>query len=297
MKKIHGIIYSMLSSAAFGLTPIWTKDACSRGTNSMTVLFFRVLITAIILLLYFFIKKVDFKINKKQFFSLLFLGVIGYASTTICLFLSYNYVSSGLATTLHFVYPAVVTILMVLIYKEKIHLGKILSLIFSVVGVYCLIYTKNIQINPKGVFLAIISGVFYSIYIIGVDKGEVKEMNVLVSTFYVTLISAICIFIFGEFTVGIKLEISYYIAIDSLCIAIISTLLALVAFMKGIKIIGSSNASILSTFEPIVSVILGIIILKEEITFSIVIGTILIIFSVLVLTITERVKQKVQINI
>lgn len=296
MKKIHGVIYAMLSSAAFGVTPIWTKDACSRGMNSITVLFFRLLITAGILLAYFLIKKVDFKINKKQFLNLLFLGVIGYGSSTITLFSSYTYISVGVATTLHFVYPAVVTILMILIYKEKIYFAKIFSLLLSVAAVYCLIYTKKIYINTTGVVFAIISGVFYSIYIIGVDKGEIKEMDVLVSTFYVTLIASVCVFIFGKFTVGIKMVVTYPIIIDVLCIVVISTLLALVAFVKGIKIIGSSNASILSTFEPIVSVLLGVIILNEKITFSIVLGTTLIIFSVLLLTLTEKSHDKIQMN-
>ncbi|MCY6354637.1 DMT family transporter [Clostridium sp. ZS2-4] len=296
MKKIHGVIYAMLSSAAFGVTPIWTKDACSRGMNSITVLFFRLLITASMLLSYFLIKKVDFKISKKQFFNLLFLGIVGYGSTTITLFLSYTYISVGVATTLHFVYPAVVTILMILIYREKIHLGKILSILLSVAGVYCLIYTKNMYINTTGVIFAVISGVFYSIYIIGVDKGEIKEMDVLVSTFYVTLIASVYVFIFGKFTVGIKIAVTYHTIIDILCIAVISTLFALVAFVKGIKIIGSSNASILSTFEPIVSVLLGIVILNEKITFSIVIGTTLIIFSVLLLTLTEKYYGKTQMN-
>lgn len=296
MKKIHGVIYAMLSSAAFGVTPIFTKDACSRGMNSITVLFFRLLITASILLSYFLIKKVDFKISKKQLLNLLFLGSIGYASTTITLFSSYTYISVGVATTLHFVYPAVVTILMILIYKEKVYFSKIFSLLLSVAGVYCLIYTKNLYINTTGVVFAIISGVFYSIYIIGVDKGAVKDMDVLISTFYITLIASVCVFIFGKFTVGIKIVVTYPIIIDIVCIAVISTLFALVAFVKGIKIIGSSNASILSTFEPIVSVLLGVIILNEKITFSTVLGTTLIIFSVLFLTLTEKYHDKIQMN-
>lgn len=297
MKKIHGVIYAMLSSAAFGITPIWTKHACSRGMNSITVLFFRLLITAGILLSYFLVKKIEFKVNKKEFLNLLFLGVLGYGSTTITLFLSYTYISVGVATTLHFVYPAVVTILMILVYKEKVYLGKIFSLLLSVAGVYCLIYTKNMCINTTGIVFAIISGVFYSIYIIGVDKGEIKEMDVLVSTFYVTAVASVCVFIFGKFTVGIKIVVTHSTIIDVLCISVISTLFALVAFVKGIKIIGSSNASILSTFEPIVSVLLGAIILNEKITFSIVLGTTLIIFSVLLLTLTEKAHDKIQMNI
>lgn len=292
MKKINGVIYAMLSSVAFGMSPIWTKDACNRGTNSITMLLSRVSITAIILFIYFLVKKVDFKINKKQFISLAFVSIIGYASTTICLFLSYNHISVGLATTMHFVYPAVVTILMCLIYKEKIHFGKILSILLSMAGIYCLIYTKNMNVSFKGAFLAIISGVFYSIYIVGIDKGGIKELDVLVSTFYVTLITSICVFMFGQCSVGIKIVYDYRVFIDAMGGAVLSTLLALVAFVKGIKIIGSSNASILSTFEPIVSVIMGIMVLNEKVNLSIVIGTILIIISVIVLTVSEKVKQK-----
>ncbi|MCY6483416.1 EamA family transporter [Clostridium aestuarii] len=297
MKKIHGVFYAMMSSAAFGLTPIWTKDAYNRGTNSITILFFRGLVAAAILLMYFLIKRINFKINKKQLVHMLFLGTIGYGCTGICLFLSYSYISTGLATTLHFIYPAAVTILMVLIYKEKIYFGKIFSIILSAAGVYCLICTSNIQLNIKGVVLAIISGVFYSLYIIGIDKGEGREMDSLILTFYVTLVSAVFMFIFAKFTVGIKVVFTYHTVIDIIGVAVISSILALVTFAKGIKIIGSSSASILSTLEPIVSVLLGILILKEKMSLSIIIGIMLIIFSVFVLTITEKSKEKIKLSI
>lgn len=297
MKKIRGIIYAMLSSAAFGLNPIWTKDAWMRGVNTMSVLFWRLLSTAFILLIYFLIKKINFKINKNEFKSLLVIGILGYGCTTICLFTSYSYISGGLATTLHFIYPTVVTILMILIYKDKLSQGKIFAIIFSTLGIYFLINTKNMQINYKGVILAIVSGVFYSIYIIGIEKGKLERLDVLVVTFYITIISTVCVVTFGIFHSEINFVTDYRSVLDIFGATIISTLLALIAFTKGIKMIGSSNAAILSTFEPIVSVILGILFLNEKITIQIVIGIFLIISSVLCITLKDKFQNKVVHNL
>lgn len=288
MKKIHGVILTMMSSASFGFLPIWAKHATSRGSNSITLLFFRFFIPTVLLFAYFLIKKVDFKVTKRQLIELIVISVIGYVCATVTLSISYDYISSGLATTMHFIYPAVVTILMWLVYKEKMHFGKIASILFSICGIYFLIYTKNVKIDPTGAFLALISGAFYAVYVIGVDKTSVKELDIFVSTFYVSTICSICIFIFGYFFVGIKVPLDYAVFFDYGCAGIIGTLFGLVAFIQGVKIIGATNAAILSTFEPIVSVVMGILILNEKITISIVTGIVLIVISVILLTLTEK---------
>lgn len=288
MKKINGIIYTVLSSAAFGVMPIFAKIAYSGGANAITVLFLRFFLAALIILPYIVVTKKDFKINRAQLVHIIFLAIIGYTATTYTLFISYNYISVGLSTTLHFIYPAIVTVFAVLLYKEKLYWRKILALALSVLGIYLLVGGGDVIINFKGVGFAILSGCFYAYYIVGVSHSEVNKIDTYVLTFYLASIAALSLLIMGMVNGQLDFDIKPYSYLASGGIALVSTVLALTMFLKGIKIIGPSSAAILSTLEPIVSIVLGVLILKEQLTFTIVMGCILILFSVIILTLGQK---------
>lgn len=294
MKKINGVIYTVVSSAAFGVMPIFAKIAYNGGANALTVLFLRFFLAALIILPYIVVTKKDFKINKTQLMHIIFLGIIGYTATTYTLFLAYNYISVGLATTMHFIYPVVVTVLAVILYKEKLYWSKIWALALSVLGIYLLVGGGNATLNFKGVALAIVSGFFYAYYIVGVSHSEINKIDTFVLTFYLASIAALSLFIMGMINGQLDFNIKPYSFLASSGIALVSTVLALTMFLKGIKIIGPSSAAILSTLEPIVSIILGVLILKEELSFTIVIGCVLILLSVIILTLGPRMKYSVK---
>lgn len=284
MNKSKGIFYALFSSAAFGFMPIFAKYAYNHGINSSTLVLFRFLFAWIILLPMLIYKKQSLKLNKKQLITVISVGILTYATTTLTLFLSYQYIAVGLATTIHFIYPIVVTIISIIIFKEKIFKEKIFALILSSVGVFMLIYNGSIKLNFLGVFYALFSGVLYSIYISSVDHSELRNINAFVLTFYLSLISFVTLLTTGIITKSINFNVDIRCYGGAFMISLISTVIAVTAFQKGIRIIGSSNASILSTFEPIVSLILGVILFKEPLSFRIVLGCILIFSSVILLT-------------
>ncbi|MFD3156005.1 DMT family transporter [Haloimpatiens sp. FM7330] len=288
MKKINGIFYIMFSAASFGIMPILAKIAYNDGANAVTVLVFRFFLAAVILFPYILIKKLNLKLSKKQFVHIFIYGAINNSATCLTLFLSYNYMSVGMATTMHFIYPVVVTVLAVLIYKEKLYKGKVIALLCSVIGIYCLVGGSHANIDIKGVILAVSSGIFYGLYIIGVGHSEIKNMDTFLATFYISVFVSSILFIYGQVTNEFVLNIKLCSFLCMLGIAFISTVVALVTFLKGVQIIGSSNAAVLSTLEPIVSMILGIIVLKESMTITIVIGSIMILISVIVITLCEK---------
>ncbi|HEY8889687.1 MAG TPA: DMT family transporter [Clostridium sp.] len=292
MKKINGIIYTVLSSAAFGVMPILAKVAYRGGANVLTVLFLRFLLAALIILPYIIIKKKDFRINKKGIIHIIFLAIIGYIATTYTLFISYNYVTVGLATTLHFVYPVIVTVFAVILYQEKLYLSKILALGLSLLGIYMLVGSGG-SLNFKGICFAISSGFFYAYYIIGVSHNKVNSIDIFVLNFYLSSAAALGVFIMGMISGGLDFNLRPYSFLASGGIALVSTVLALSLFLKGIKIIGPSNAAILSTLEPIASIVLGVLILREHLSTSIVIGCVLILFSVIILTLGQKEKYNI----
>jgi drug/metabolite transporter (DMT)-like permease len=228
-------------------------------------------------------------INKRQAILIVLLALVGYASTSVTLFLSYDYISVGLATTIHFLYPIIVTVASFFIYKEKIDFKKLLALLISILGMYLLVAGGNISLDMRGILFSFVSAIFYSIYILGVSEPEVKKINTYVSIFYVFMISSIAILTLIFFKNGgkIALNITSKGIVSVFFIAFISTVVALAMFVKGIQVVGPSAASILSTFEPIVSIILGTLILKEVLNFNMVFGCVLILISVIILTVSN----------
>ena len=284
MEKTKGILYIILSASAFGIMPILAKLSYRGGANTYSTLFLRFLFAAIMLFYYLRTKGISMKLTKKQLILILIIGVFGFTLTTSSLYMSYNYISIGMASMIFYIYPSIVTILAYVVYKEKIYFRKIISLIISLIGIYILIDKGSVSFNIKGIILAGIAAVLYSLYVLGASHKEFKNINSYVLTFYISCASSIVMFIAAKTTNNFDIHISFYALVAILLIAFISTVVALMAFLEGVRLIGPSKASILSTIEPIVSLILGIIILGEPISSRIIIGSIMIVLSVVILT-------------
>lgn len=278
-ERSKGIAYAILSAFALGLLPIFATLAYKGGANSITIAFYRFLFSTILLLGYFWVSKISMKIDRQLIPNMLFSSLIGYAATALTLFSSFTYISPGLATILHFIYPALVILLSFILFKESLTSIKVISLILSIAGVYILVGFGNINNNLTGVILALASGVFYSIYILSIAYTNIKNIGSLVLTLYVSLFSSIGIMVFGLITKSISFKIQPASLIPILLIAL-SSICGLVAFAIAVKLIGSANTSILSTLEPITSIVLSAIIFKETITINIILGTILIVLSI-----------------
>ena len=283
MKNYKGVMYAMLASTAFGLMPIFAKYAYINGSNANTVLLYRFAISAVLLFIYLKFKKIDMRVTKKQFFTISLLGILGYTVTTQTLFMSYDYLDVGLASTLHFIYPAIVCIIEFIIFKKLMGKPKIISLILAGIGVYSLVAFEQRTIHGFGVFLAIFSGVTYSISIIVLSLKEIKDIDNRVTTMYLSLSAAVGMFIYGLFDKSIIPEVNVHLVIAYVLIAVVSTILGIILLLKAIEMIGASSASILSTFEPIISIVLGVILFGEKLTFALFIGGAFIIVSAIII--------------
>lgn len=284
MKNIKGLLYIVLASVSFGIMPILAKLAYSQGANPYSVLFLRFLFASIMLLYYLLKKGISLKLDKTTFLWIILLGVFGYSATSGFLFVSYNYISVGLATMIMYTYPIIVTFFSTFIYKEKIYLQKVIALSLSVLGVYVLIGVGKEVFSFKGISFALMSAIFYSIYVLGASSGKLKQVNSYVMTFYLSISASATMLLLGLKNSSITLNISFYGIVCIMLLAFISTVVALMAFLEGVRLIGPSNASILSTLEPIVSLVLGWIILKEAISISTALGSLLILSSIIILT-------------
>lgn len=296
MKKINGIIYALLSSAAFGIMPIFAKYAANNGSNTLSILSTRFLLSALILFVYFLFKKVNYKIDKNQLKALAVVALCGFVPTASLLFFSYNYIPTGLATTLHFIYPAVVVAVNRIFFKDPLTKNKLISLFLSMLSIYLLVGFKFENINIIGVVLALASGFTHSISIFGMNNSALKTVDNLVSVFYISIFAGITIFTATALTGNIALPINTYTVTSLIGISLISNIASILLLMIAIKIIGPSPSAILGTFEPIVSIIMGIILFKEAFTFSVFLGTVLILVSVVLLA-KEKPEEELQVEI
>lgn len=283
LSRYKGIAYALLSSTAFGVMPILARIAYANGSNPTSVLIFRFSISALILFLYLKYIHISISLKIRQVLLLLSIGITGYTITTQALFMSYNYLGAGLSTTLHFIYPVVVCTASFILYKDKMGSKKIISLLLAAVGVYSLVGFKNNTISILGISLALFSGLAYGLTLIALNLKCINSLDNRVTTMYLCVGSAIGTVLCGAFNNSINLNFNFNILVCCVGISIVSTILSIILLLKAIEIIGVSSSSILGTFEPIVSVFLGVLFLNEKLTFSLIIGSALILVSTVIL--------------
>ena len=205
---------------------------------------------------------------------LLLVGSIGSAGTAVLLFLSYNYISTGVATTIHFMYPVFVILESIIFFHEKVDPMKIFCVILCTVGIL-LLYGGGSDMSPMGIGLALSSGLTYSFYVMYLDKSGLKSMNSIKLTFYICLISSAVMFVFSVLTGNFTVKMNTMAWLLTSILSIIVSLGAVNLMNVGIRIIGPQNTAILGTFEPITSVIIGILIFGEQFSIKLFMGCIL----------------------
>ena len=275
-----GYIYTALSAIIFGLMPLLTKIIIARGATSLTIAFFRVFYVTIVLFFVLKIKKIDLHIEKREWLSVILTSVFGSGLTIIILNESYNYVDTGIATSLHFLYPLFVAILCCFFYGEKIKKKQIISLSFALVGIICFMSKGNGSLF--GYFLAIASGLTYAFYLVKMDKTGLVKMNALKLSFYLALFTMLEIFTINLFMQDVVFKMDAIAYGLLLVLALSSSFLATVLLQKGVLLLGSTRASFICLLEPVTSMIVGILFLGEALTLNKGLGDLAIIISLII---------------
>lgn len=278
MKK--GYIYTALSAIIFGLMPLLTKIIIARGATSLTIPFFRVLYVTIVLFFVLKIKKIDFHLEKRDLLSVMLTSIFGSGLTIIILNESYNYVDTGIATSLHFLYPLFVAILCCFFYGEKIKKKQIISLSFALVGIICFMSKGNGSLF--GYLLAIASGLTYAFYLVKMDKTGLVKMNAFKLSFYLALFITIEIFTMNLYMQEVVFKMDAIAYVLLLVLALSSSFLVTVLLQKGVLLLGSTRASFICLLEPVTSMIVGILWLNEALTFNKGLGGLAIIISLII---------------
>ena len=286
MNFIKGIIYTIISAFVFGFTPILAKLTYDGGNNAITLTFLRALLGLPFLYAGMRKNQTPMKITKREFLHFIALSFLGIGITTTALYASYNYISVGMATTIHFIYPCVVYFICILFFKEQVTLKKMAALIFSMIGIVMLVDEVSGG-SALGIFLAALSGVTYSLFLVYLDKSGFKHMDPFKCTLYISLFNIVGLYALGKAMGQLTFALTPMAWILTILISFLTSIFGNAFLQLGVKYCGATTASILCTFEPITSVILGIMFLNESMTIFKVIGCGLIILAVLLLSINS----------
>ena len=295
MNKFKGFLYGIVASSTFGLLPLFTLPVMGEGLTTFSILSYRMLFASILVAVLMLIGRVSFATNLKELRWFAVLGFLYYGSAAL-LFQAYGGMASGLATTLHFMYPVSVTIIMALVYKQRPSLVTICAIILSLVGValLCLRESSTGVSSLLSIFLVLLSGVCYAVYLVLVSTvRRINQQNSQKLTFYVLMFSGAFFMLSTLQGGGLQIIPSASAGINLLLMATLPTLLSNLSLVRSVKNIGSTLTSVLGAMEPLTAIIVGILVFDESLRGLMVVGIILILVSVSLIVLSPLLDKRI----
>lgn len=293
--QTKGVILAIISAICYGMNPLGALFLYEEGLNVNSVIFYRFIFASILLAIFMLIKKDSFYLKFKEIILLVLLGLL-FGISAISLFNSFLYMDAGLASTVLFIYPIFVAIIMALFFKEKNSIITILSIIFAFLGVVLLYESDGANVSNFGIFLVIVSSLCYAIYIVIIN--QYLKMSALKVTFYSMLFCTITILIhsFFDSSLNIMPLVNFNMWFYTIFLALVPTIISLLFLIKAIQLIGSTSASILGALEPLTAVLIGVYVFNEKITFWLVIGIVFILFGVILIVLKDYIDKLFKIK-
>ena len=280
----------IITGITYGLNPLFGMPLMSQGVSVDSILFFRYGIAVLILGAILLFDRQSFKISWRQAGVLLVLGLL-YTSSSICLFEAYKYIPSGLATTLIFLYPVLVALIMV--FLRVVPSWQVwLAIVATFVGVIIMTQGDSSQeINPIGVLLSLGSALVYALFIVIINRSKtISNISNSLLTFYALMVGAVVfltrISLSGrEVMAGIDTSLDW---LNIVGLAILPTIVSTATLAVATRRIGATKASVLGVFEPITAILVGTLVFGEALTNNIIIGILIAIVAVTFMIISTK---------
>lgn len=261
--KKAGILFAIGAAICYSFSGIIGKLTYDVGGNTITILAYRNMIS--IPLLFFILKslRIPMNVTKRQLTGLMYLGIQNGFLTALLLYSSFQFISVGLASCVHFCFPVVVACIYVFVFKEKLSRMKTMALLLAFTGVWFFM-ESNAVVDPRGLALAFGSGVSNAIFLTVMDKSGLKSLNGFVISFYCSVSAAAALIIYGSLAgynlmQGLQIRGWIFVGIAAVLIAALANAMVPTA----VKYVGPTVSGIFGIMEPVISVVLGMIILHE----------------------------------
>ena len=287
---ILGYIAGIVTGVTYGLNPLFAKPLLEMGVSVDTMLSFRYLLAVLILGVWLVARKESLRVNAAQTVRLVILGIL-FALSSATLFFSYNYIPAGLATTIVFLYPVLVALIMVIL-KVYPTWQVWLSIILTFAGVIILsLPSSGVSFNAVGLLLAGASALVYAMYLIIVNRSRrLRTVSNHVLTFYALLFGSL-LFLGHGLSSGGDLLAGVHGWFCWLCLiglAIFPTLMSLLCLAASTRLIGATKTSVLGVAEPVTAIAVGCIFFNESLTLNVIVGVTITLFAVTFMALTDR---------
>ncbi len=293
--KLKGCLYGAAAASTYGMNPLFAVTLYGDGMNPDSVLLFRYMFALPILALMIKMRGHDFRLTMKEAVSLFIVGML-VATSSLTLYMSYNYMPAGIASTMLFVYPVIVAVLMTVFFGEKVKLLTVLCIALAVGGI-AMLYKGDgaTTLNPIGCIIVLCSSLSYALYIVLINRDIYKHIPTLKLTFYTLLFGATLFMtriLLGSEQLVCPPADRWDMWFNILCMAIFPTVLSFVWTTMAIQYVGATPTAILGALEPVTAVVLGILCLGETLTARETVGLLMILVAVCIViggkSITDR---------
>jgi len=283
-----GYLAGIISGITYGMNPLFGVPVINKGLDVNSLLFYRYGVATLLMLAYMLVAKKQIRITWKQFGLMALLGVL-FTGCSITLFEAYKYIPSGVATSILYVYPIMVALIM-MFFGQFPSWKTWISIFAGVAGAVLLSLKGEGEFNDwQGIALVVASGLCYTLFIVIVNQSaQVKAIPNLTLTFYCFFIGSVMLFTLSGFGVNLNPVPDAISWLNVLGLAILPTAVATITLAASTKAVGATKTSILGILEPLTAIFIGTIVFEEPFTFNVALGVVLILFAILFMILTER---------
>ena len=280
LSEIKGYLLAALAAAAYGTNPAFAVPLYAEGMNPNSVLLFRYVMGLPILAVILVVRRTGFRLAKDEVGPTAILGIL-MSLSSLGLFESYKYMNSGVASTLLFVYPVMVAVMMIFFFHEKFRMTVALCLLIMAAGLMLLMKPSGGEtLSAFGCLLVMLSALTYALYIVFVNVSKtIKEIPTTKLLFYVLVWGCLVFLIMIPMGHSLTMPTAASGWLNLTALAVIPTVFSLACTTRAIQLIGSTPTAILGALEPVSAVVLSVAVLGQAITMREIAGGLLIVLA------------------
>lgn len=287
--KAKGFVCGAVAAATYGMNPLFTLPLYEEGMSVDSVLFYRYGLSVLILGILMKVQGQSFALKKNEVLPLVVGGLL-FSASSLMLFMSYKYMDAGIASTILFVYPLMVAVIMFLFFHEKVSLLTIFSILLAFSGIGLLYKGEGGEtLSFVGMLLVIFSSLSYAVYIVGVNHSTLKMMSTVKLTFYALLFGLSIYIVRLNFCLDLQSVPSFSAWGHVFAMAFLPTVISLVCTAASIHSIGSTSTAILGALEPVTALFIGVMVFEEQLTPRLMLGILMILLAVTLIVVGKPV--------
>ena len=278
-EKTRGYVLGAVAADSYGLNPLFALPLYGAGLGPDSVLFYRYLLAVVMLGSLMIFRRQSFALTRRDILPLAVMGLL-FSFSSLCLFASYNYMDAGIASTILFLYPVMVAVIMSACFGERVTASTVLSILLALGGIAALQGRRRSRAGPPNVPRWSSSSLCYAVYIVGVNRSSLRDLSTEKLTFYSLLFGLSVYLVRLRGVAGLQMIPSPLLWINAVSLALFPTIVSLVTMAGAIRRIGSTPTAILGALEPVTALFFGVLVFGERLTPRILTGVALILAAV-----------------